>query len=98
MYGIRRSGEIAYRDVLDAAENRLGIPTYYTVAEPDAAEEGMSVGFVSEAMIRRHVPDFAARTFYVSGPQPMVSAVRHILRGLGVPFWRIKIDFFPGLA
>jgi len=98
LYGIRRSGEIAYRDVLDAAENRLGIPTYYTVAEPDAAEEGMSVGFVSEAMIRRHVPDFAERTFYVSGPQPMVSAVRHILRGLGVPFWRIKIDFFPGLA
>jgi ferredoxin-NADP reductase len=44
------------------------------------------------------VPDFAERTFYVSGPQPMVSAVRRTLRRMGVPFWRIRTDFFPGLA
>jgi len=98
LYGIRRASEIAYRDVLQEAESRLGIPTYYTVAEPDTAEQGMSIGFVSEAMIRQHVPDFAERTFYVSGPQPMVTAVRQILRGIGVPFWRIRTDFFPGLA
>ncbi len=98
LYGVGRAREIAYRDVLDDAEARLGIPTFYTVADADGAEDGMAVGFVNEAMIRGCIPDFADRMFYVSGPQPMVSAVRRTLRHMGVPFRRIRTDFFPGLA
>jgi len=44
------------------------------------------------------VPDFRDRVFYISGPQPMVAAQRRHLRNMGVPPWRIKTDFFPGLA
>jgi len=98
LYGNRSAREIAYRDVLDEAERRLRIPTYYAVLEPEGAAGGMKIGYVDEAMIRRAVPDFAERTFFISGPQPMVLATKQILRRMGVPFWRIKTDFFPGLA
>ena len=64
----------------------------------DGAASGMKIGLIDEAMIRTKVPDFADRTFYVSGPRPMVIAERKILRRMGVPSWRIRTDFFPGLA
>jgi len=98
LYGNRHISEIAYRDVLDDAQLRLGIKTYYAVEDPDGASYDMHRGFIDEEMIRAAVTDFAERTFYVSGPQSMVDAERRLLRRLGVPFWRIKTDFFPGLA
>jgi ferredoxin-NADP reductase len=58
----------------------------------------MRIGFIDEKMIRETVPDFAERTFYISGPQAMVDAERRLLRRMGVAFWQIKTDFFPGLA
>jgi len=58
----------------------------------------MTIGLVDEAMIRARVPDFQERTFYVSGPQGMVSATRDALLRIGVSRRRIKTDFFPGLA
>jgi ferredoxin-NADP reductase/Na+-translocating ferredoxin:NAD+ oxidoreductase RnfD subunit len=98
LYGNRRASEIGYRDVLDEAEARLGIPTYHAVAEPAGANPDMTIGFIDAAMIRAKVPDFRERVFYISGPQAMVAAERRLLRRMGVPFWRIRTDFFPGLA
>jgi ferredoxin-NADP reductase/Na+-translocating ferredoxin:NAD+ oxidoreductase RnfD subunit len=98
LYGNRRADEIAYRDVLEDAEENLGIPTHHAVMEALGASPDMTIGLIDEAMIRAKVPDFAERTFYISGPQPMVAAERRLLRRMGVPFWRIKTDFFPGLA
>jgi ferredoxin-NADP reductase/Na+-translocating ferredoxin:NAD+ oxidoreductase RnfD subunit len=98
LYGNRRASEIGYRDVLDEVEARLGIPTYHAVVEPAGATPDMTIGFIDAAMIRAKVPDFRERVFYISGPQAMVAAERRLLRRMGVPFWRIKTDFFPGLA
>ena len=98
LYGCNSAADIAYRDVLEAARERLGIPTHYVVMDGEGAEPGMSVGVIDADTIGTHIPDYADRLFYISGPQPMVAAVRRILRGMGVPPWRIRTDFFPGLA
>ena len=98
LYGNDRPASIAYRDVLDAVKDRLGIRTVYAIANPDMAAAGTVPGLIDEDLIRREVPDFNERIFYLSGPHPMVDAVRRTLRHLGVPGRRIKTDFFPGLA
>ena len=98
LYGCGSADEIAYPEVLDEARRVLGIKTHYAVMRPEGASTDMTIGMIDEAMIRRTVPDFAERTFYISGPQVMVSAHKKLLRHMGVPFWRIKTDFFPGLA
>jgi ferredoxin-NADP reductase len=98
LYGNASIDDIAYGDVIEAARQRLGVTIYYAVLEPEGATPDMKIGRIDEDMIRRAVPDLEKRTFYVSGPRPMVVAVRRILRRLGVPFWRIRTDFFPGLA
>jgi len=96
LYGNGRFEDIAYGDVLERARTELGIPTTYAVAE--GAEPGMYSGFIDEALIRREVPDFAERTFYLSGPRAMVLAFEKTLLGMGVHRRHIKTDFFPGFA
>jgi ferredoxin-NADP reductase len=98
LYGNNRVDDIAYSDVLEEAENQLGIHTFHAVVDPAGAAPDTRIGFVDEAMIRRCVPDYRERIFLISGPQAMVSAEKKLLRRMGVPFWRIKTDFFPGLA
>lgn len=96
VYGVERPQAIAYRHVLDAAEKELGIPTVYAVERGAAADQ--YPGLIDANLIQQAVPDMAERTFYVSGPQSMVDAVRRTLHALGVPRSRIKVDFFPGFA
>lgn len=96
LYGVNTPDDIAYRDVLDAAERNLGISTYYAVAEGASAEQHS--GLIDKHMVRATVPDYRERVFYVSGPQAMVQAVRRMLIGMGVRRSRIKVDFFPGFA
>ncbi|MEJ0097697.1 MAG: hypothetical protein WDM84_06985 [Bauldia sp.] len=96
LYGNDRSGDIAYREVLGTAEAELGIRTTYAVARDP--RKGHYPGFIDERLIRHAIPDYSERTFFVSGPQAMVKAIRGTLVRMGVHPSRIKVDFFPGFA
>ncbi len=96
LYGNERQQDIAYREVLDAANRRLGVRTVYAVAH--GAEPGQYPGQIDARLVREAIPDYRERTFYISGPQAMVKALRRTLRGMGVKRSRIKVDFFPGFA
>ena len=98
LYGNARSEDVAYGDVLDRAEDELGIRTVHVIEDGQAAAANTRTGLIDAALIREEVPDFKERTFYVSGPRGMVNAVTHALRQLGVHQTRIKTDFFAGFA
>jgi ferredoxin-NADP reductase len=93
-----RIEEIAYTDLFDQAERELGLRAVYVVAEDQASSSIFHRGLVDEALIRREIPDFQDRTFYVSGPHAMVARFQAMLRRLGVARSRIRTDFFPGFA
>ncbi len=75
--------EISYNDTLD-----------------QAASQGVKIikrtGRLDPEAVRREVPDFAARAFYLSGPDAMVRGYRRLLRRLGVPATHIVTDYFSG--
>jgi ferredoxin-NADP reductase/Na+-transporting NADH:ubiquinone oxidoreductase subunit NqrB len=99
LYSERNAGELAYRDVFDAAAQAWTFKTTYVLTDSGAIiPDGMSRGPVTAELIAATVPDYAERLFYVSGPHPMVQAVKKQLRGLGVPGRHIKEDFFSGYA
>lgn len=98
LYAANRAEELAYADLFDEAANRLGLKTVYAIAEGEAAGRAVVSGFIDEALIRREIPDFLERTFYISGPRAMILAFRRTLAELGVARSRIKVDFFPGFA
>ena len=90
---------IAYKDVFDEAQKKVGVKPVYTITnQPFPADWTGETGFVDEAMIRRYLPDYKDRIFYISGARGMVVIFRSILRKMGVSRRCIKTDFFPGFV
>jgi len=54
--------------------------------------------FIDATLIKKEVPDYLNKVFYISGPHGMVDAFEKTLKDMGVPNSKIKIDFFPGFA
>ena len=65
---------------------KLGVRTVYVNTKKD--------GYIDEKMISENVPDYPNKVFYVSGPEPMVEAVKNLLSEMKIK--KIKTDFFPG--
>jgi ferredoxin-NADP reductase len=89
-----------YRDVLGEAQRKLGLKVALTLTDPATVPRAWSgyTGRIDAPMIRDAMPDYAERSFYISGPPDMVKAAEHELRRLGVGPRQIKKDFFPGLV
>ncbi len=47
-------------------------------------------------LITKHVPDYAERLFYVSGPDGMVRRYKHAIRSLKIARSRVITDYFSG--
>lgn len=98
-YSNKIKEDIAYKEIFDEVA-RCGIKTVYTLTDledisPDWQGER---GYISEEMLKKYVPDYAERTFYVSGPHGMVSGFRATLGKMGVKRSKIVSDYFPGFA
>jgi glycine betaine catabolism B len=98
LYGNNKANEIAYADVFNRAERAMGLRTVYAVAEDAGRDSNMHHGFIDAELIKREMPDYRDRLFYISGPRAMVVRFQKTLRELGVAKGRIKTDFFPGFA
>ncbi len=85
LYSTKTAQEVAYRDVFDVAEQKIGLKTVYGK-------------MFDKDTLMREVPDYKERMFYISGPRSMVVAFEDTLKEVGVSRRNIKVDFFPGFA
>ena len=99
-YANKTSEDIAYRDVFDAAATKIKLKTVYALTDTRAVPLGWTghVGYIDADLIRKEVPDYLERFFYLSGPRSMVVAFDKTLRDMGVSRRQIKKDFFPGFV
>ncbi len=100
MYSNRTKNDVAYHEIFDEAEKKLGIKTIYALTELKDIPKNWAgkSGFIDADMIKKEIPDYKDRIFYLSGPHSMVVVFEKILKDLGVSKWNIKKDFFPGFA
>jgi len=99
LYGENSTENVAYSDVFEEARQKIGIKTTYVISNPQTvANDRIKVGRITPELIQAELPDYKDRLFYVSGPQPMVRSLKHVLLGLGVPRKNIKVDYFSGYA
>jgi ferredoxin-NADP reductase len=76
-----------------AAQNRnFNFVPVYTQGHEASAEHGR----INADMIRRHVPDLAAATYYLSGPPGMVRAMRELLVQMDIDEDNIRTEEFDG--
>lgn len=66
-----------------------------TVKEPAPGWPG-EVGFIDEALLRRHLDDMASPTYYLAGPAAMVGAMRTLLVKASVNEDNIRTEEFTG--
>jgi ferredoxin-NADP reductase/Na+-transporting NADH:ubiquinone oxidoreductase subunit NqrB len=99
-YSNKVADEIAYRDVFDVAQKQLSLKTVYTLTDKHNIPSGWKgeVGRIDEEFIKKEIPDFSERLFYLSGPQTMVNGYEKVLRKMKVSRKNIEKDFFPGLT
>ena len=47
-------------------------------------------------MVRRLIPDYIDRMFYICGAPDMVAVMVNTIKSIGLPDEKIKREFFPG--
>ena len=95
LYSASNPSQFAFTNLFRSAQ-KIGLKASYTVtgSKPDGWN-GYN-GRINSAMIRSIMPDYAHRTFYLSGSLGFVQLVREQLKDLGVSNRRIRKDYFPG--
>ncbi len=99
-YANKTEEEIAYTDVFDEAQKAYGLRTVYTLTDEASIPTSWKgeKGRISGEMIKKYVPDYLDRWYYLSGPHGMVTYYEELLHMLHVPSSHIKKDFFPGFV
>lgn len=95
LYIVSDPAELAYRELFTEAE-AVGVRFMPILTNPTTPTDGLLQAKFDQSLIQRIVPDFAERTFYISGPSMMVDAGKRYLRNLGVKHRNIKTDHFSG--
>jgi ferredoxin-NADP reductase len=81
VYANRAEEDIAFHDdFVEMAARNPKLRVVYTLDAPrDPAAWRGRTGFISGALVREELPDFAGRFFYLCGPPRMVDAMRGML-------------------
>jgi ferredoxin-NADP reductase len=95
LYSNRTAAEIAYKNIFDEAAEKIGMKTVYAITKPEDGSPGTRI---TADLIRREVPDYRERIFYISGTHAMTTAFEKTLAEMNIPHSHIKIDFFPGFV
>ena len=90
------SEDIAYRAMFDTLADSGQCTVVHTLAQEKRM--GCEYGLLTEDSIKKYVPDYKERLWYLSGPSGMVYAYSMLLKEMKVPKRNIIRDFFPGLA
>lgn len=98
LYSNKTASEIAYKDTFDEAARTIGMQTIYALTDEPVPVPGTYNGAIDAALIKRKIPDYKERLFYISGPHGMVEAFKKTLRDMGVPRRHVTTDYFPGFA
>jgi ferredoxin-NADP reductase len=95
LYVVSDAKEFAYTKELKAAAS-VGVKTIPVVTDLSYKADGVVTAKLNSKLLSQYVPDFAERTFYISGPNLLVDATKGYLHQLGVRRTQIRTDHFSG--
>jgi ferredoxin-NADP reductase len=95
----RRPEDVPFFSELTSLEKRnLNFKYIPTITRPEksAIEWSGEIGYIDMAMLRRHLDDVSKPTFYLSGPQQVVLALKQMLIEGGIREDNIRTEEFTG--
>lgn len=97
LYGNRDLGSAPFHEEFDAITSEH-IRVVNVLSEPGPDWDG-EVGLIDAQLVRRALPDYGSRDFYVAGSAPFVDGVtRMLMEELAVPAHHVFSEHFPGYA
>lgn len=94
IYGNRSEQDIVFKDELENIQKKT-FKLVHTLEKPSIYWQGLR-GFIDEDMIKREIPDYFERVFYICGPPVMINAMEKILTTMGIEKDRVKTERFIG--
>jgi ferredoxin-NADP reductase len=95
-YLVSKETDYCYQDLWkEAAPYGVKVIPVLTGEEPSSNWKGLT-GRLTEDTIKKEVPSYSARTYYLSGPNALVNAYTNVLRKLGIGIKMIVTDYFSG--
>ena len=89
--------EFVFKKVFEKGAKEIGMKTIYIVSHPEKNSTWKGpTGRITPEIIKKEVPDYKRRLFYLSGPSGMVTGYKKMLHTLGVKRRMIITDYFPG--
>jgi ferredoxin-NADP reductase len=95
VFSVRLHKDIVFaHELMDLAERHSNLKVKITVTnDPDAAWTGAR-GQITEQLLRDFIPDFKTGPVMVCGPDPMMTAMRKLLVGMGIPDAEVHQEAF----
>ena len=94
VYGVKRWEDAPFQEELRELEGRMNLDVLFVLEEAHEGWEG-ETGFVTEAVLRRHLPQESfERHVFICGPNPMIDAVERALVACGVPERNVTAERF----
>jgi len=96
LYGNLTERDIAFRkELTEMQERNRNLKVVFTLDQPTEDWTGHK-GYINVQMVKKEIPDYMDRVFYVCGPPGMTRAMENLLRDLNLPKTQIKREIFSG--
>lgn len=82
-----------FYDELKELSNELNLNVVHVLEEAPDDWDG-ETGFITDEIMKRHLPDISNCEFFVCGPPPMMDVAEATLREWGVPVYRVHSERF----
>jgi len=94
LYGNPTLEAATFYDEIESLKAKLNLKVVHVLENPPEDWQGER-GFITEEIIRRHVPgNLAEHEYFICGPNPMMDAVEQALADLGVPIEKYHSERF----
>lgn len=96
IYGNNTYEDIVYKDELDQLQKKSQqFKVIHILNKPPLDWKGYE-GFIDAEVIRKEIPDYKDRVFFICGPPGMVNAMKELLREFELNKNQIKVENFTG--
>jgi len=96
LHGNETEEDIVFRKQFEEMQKQnKNLKVVHTISKPSKEWKGYT-GYINKDMIKKEMPDYKERTFYICGPPKMVEAMENLLKELKIPQNQIKKENFYG--
>jgi ferredoxin-NADP reductase len=96
LYGNRSESDIVFKEELEEMEKQNeNLKVVFMLNEASSGWKGVT-GVIDAELVKKEVPDYKERVFYVCGPPPMVQAMEKLIRDLELPQTQLRLEAFTG--